>query len=498
MNVGETTTTSPGDRSSVLIAGVLGVCGAAFDLTEVGGGAGHAVGPGGGGRGHGRDREAGPAVSAGGAIDLEWGRLDADGLRDAATGLQRVLSAVEHQQRRVLTLIDERRAFNADGSRDAADWAANRLGVSRATANGRLRLARQLEALPHLADAAARGQLSGEQARPAALLADPSTDRHWATQAPALPVGVLDRHATKHHQPTAADHRAARTNRHFRAWVDGLELRFRGALPVDDGHRLLAAIERTTPPAPPAAPSPAPNADAANPALTPDQRRADALLALASATITADHDPDRATIVLIADLDTIDAIDAISTCSTSSTSGTTGATELDDGTPVPVDTAHRLLCDSRVQVVVQDRNGIAVGVGTTSRTVSPGMRRVVMRRDGHCRFGSCTATRFLHAHHIDPWPAPTVLGNLTMVCIAHHHAVHEGGWRLHGNPNAELRATKGAVTVTSRPHHAPPPEISPPPRSTEPAPPPGQDNDDHTDPHPLGRSEALPLFADSG
>jgi len=39
MNVGETTTTCPGDRPSVLIAGVLGVCGAAFGLTEVGGGA---------------------------------------------------------------------------------------------------------------------------------------------------------------------------------------------------------------------------------------------------------------------------------------------------------------------------------------------------------------------------------------------------------------------------------------------------------------------------
>ena len=66
-----------------------------------------------------------------GVDDLEWGRLDGDGLRGAAEGLQRGISALEHQQRRVLGVIDERRAFTVDGSRDAADWSANNLGISR-------------------------------------------------------------------------------------------------------------------------------------------------------------------------------------------------------------------------------------------------------------------------------------------------------------------------------------------------------------------------------
>ncbi len=66
--------------------------------------------------------------------------MDADGLRAAAEGLQRGISALEHQQRRVLGVIDQRRAFTVDGSRDAADWSANNLGISRKAANDRLRV----------------------------------------------------------------------------------------------------------------------------------------------------------------------------------------------------------------------------------------------------------------------------------------------------------------------------------------------------------------------
>jgi hypothetical protein len=40
-----------------------------------------------------------------------------------------------------------------------------------------------------------------------------------------------------------------------------------------------------------------------------------------------------------------------------------------------------------------------------------------------------------------------------MLCWHHHHAVHEGGWRLHGDPNGALHATSpdGATTLTSHP-----------------------------------------------
>ena len=379
-------------------------------------------------------RASAGSIAPGGPVDtvVDWDRLDAAQLRTAAKELQRGIAALEHQQRRVLRLVDQRRAFAVDGSRDAADWSANNLGISRRKANDQLGLGASLEGMPGLERAAAIGELSAEQARPAAQLAEAAgTDHGWAAQAPSLPVGVLARHAARRERPSAADHRAARSARHFRTWTDGHELRFRGSLPSDDGARLLAAVERAMPARDPHAPV----------SSTPDQRRADGLVALAGATLAGDADPDRATVAVVVELAAICDDDPAATA------------ELEAGQPLATDAARRLLCDGRVNVIVQDPTGVAVGVGTTQRVVTPAMRRALMRRDGQCRFGGCTASGFLHAHHIDHWPAPTTLGNLVLLCWNHHHAVHEGGWTLSGDPNHALHATSptGTPTVTSHP-----------------------------------------------
>jgi hypothetical protein len=194
-------------------------------------------------------------------------------------------------------------------------------------------------------------------------------------------------------------------------------LRFKGSVPVDDGAKLLKAIERSMPARDPQAPA------------TLGQRQADGLLALASQRVAEDADPDRATVVVIAELAAICDDDPAATA------------ELETGEPLATDTARRLVCDSRLSVLVQDRDGRAVGIGTTARTVTPALRRALSVRDGHCRFGDCTARRFLHGHHIVHWPAPTEMGNLALVCYQHHHSLHEGGWTLTGDPFGQLVAT---------------------------------------------------------
>jgi hypothetical protein len=386
--------------------------------------------------------------------DLEWGRLDAEGLRGAVRSVRTAISALEHQERLLLAQIAERRAFTVDGSRDVADWSAANLGISRRKANDQVRLAGQLADMPRLAHSAAEGRLSSEQAKPAAELARAAgTDAGWAAQAPHLPVGTLDRAATKQRRPTVADRRAAQSTRHFRAWEDGLELRFRGSVPSDDGARLLAAIERAMPPRDPRTEG----------SVTPDQRRADGLVALARATLGADTDVDRATVVAVVELAAVCDDDPTATA------------ELETGQPLATETARRLLCDGRLQVVVQDRDGVAVGVGTTARVVTPAMRRALMRRDGRCRFGDCTSTRFLEAHHIVAWPSPTTMGNLAMICWHHHHAIHEGGWTLSGAPNGRLEAVHATgARVSSHPAGWLPPELVPRRSSSPPLPPPAQ------------------------
>jgi hypothetical protein len=55
-----------------------------------------------------------------------------------------------------------------------------------------------------------------------------------------------------------------------------------------------------------------------------------------------------------------------------------------------------------------------------------------MARDGGCRFPGCTERRYVEAHHVVHWidGGPTDLANLLLLCWRHHHAVHEGGFRM--------------------------------------------------------------------
>ena len=170
-----------------------------------------------------------------------------------------------------------------------------------------------------------------------------------------------------------------------------------------------------------------PERDKANPQ-TLGQRQADGLVALVSARVSDDADPDRATVVAVVELAAICDDDAQATA------------ELETGEPLATETARRLVCDSRLSVLVQDEVGPSRRCRHHHQGRGPAPRRALMVRDGHCRFGDCTARRFLHAHHIAHWPAPTVMSNLAMVCYSHHHSLHEGGWHLTGEPFGELIA----------------------------------------------------------
>lgn len=138
---------------------------------------------------------------------------------------------------------------------------------------------------------------------------------------------------------------------------------------------------------------------------------------------------------------------------------------------LPEETVHRLLCDADVshvltttaaaaaaaandadggdaaarergflRAVVATLDGMArsvLYVGRARRTVSARLRTALQVRDGHCVFPGCRArARRCHAHHVVPWEhgGPTDLPNLALLCVAHHHAVHEGGWSIRLKP----------------------------------------------------------------
>jgi hypothetical protein len=125
----------------------------------------------------------------------------------------------------------------------------------------------------------------------------------------------------------------------------------------------------------------------------------------------------------------------------------------DDPVPVANETVRRILCDADLTTVITspltpatpgggaqplaslllDASREVLYVGRTERVVPPRLRRALEARDRHCQFPGCRAhVRRCHAHHVREWEngGATDLDNTVLLCVRHHHAVHEGGWTI--------------------------------------------------------------------
>ena len=115
--------------------------------------------------------------------------------------------------------------------------------------------------------------------------------------------------------------------------------------------------------------------------------------------------------------------------------GTVSAGQLHHGPHIPDWMARYLSCDAKVQVVTY-KAGSLFGISPEDRVVSRKLRRYLERRDRGCVHPLCEQTRWLHAHHLIPWPggAKTIPSNLACLCPLHHRALHRGDFTIHGNP----------------------------------------------------------------
>ena len=108
-------------------------------------------------------------------------------------------------------------------------------------------------------------------------------------------------------------------------------------------------------------------------------------------------------------------------------------THIDGVGRIAPDSARRLACDATIAVLIEDAHGRPLGISRQSSKVPRWLRRALSRRDrGGCRFPSCTATRYVDAHHIVHWAdgGPTDLDNLILLCRFHHRLVHEVGYTI--------------------------------------------------------------------
>ena len=312
--------------------------------------------------------------------------------------------------------MDREEAWTFDGASSMAGWLVARYGLSHHTAAEWVRVGVALEDLPALRAAYGTGRISWDQLRTATRFATPEIDDALAAEAPALSVRELARRAR---ELTFSDVQEVHRDRHFQARFDEKipAMHFSGMMSATDGAEFIKTLTRMASHAP------------AQPGGTfePFEARClDALLMLASQARGADPDPDRATAVVHIPASVL--------------TDSTGDAAFEDGTSLLSETARRLVCDARIQVLVEDGNRTVLGIGRTSRTIPAWLARIVRKRDEGCRFPGCARTRWIHIHHIVHWAhgGPTDLDNLISLCLYHHRLVHEDGWRISGDPNGEV------------------------------------------------------------
>ncbi len=324
-------------------------------------------------------------------------------------------AALAASHRRILRLIaevDRRKSWRDLGARDTAHWLSIRYGVSQWKARRWIAAAHALESLPHISEALASGELHLDKVVELTRFAAPETESRLLVWAGGVSCGAIRHKGDVAARRSPDDDEDVERSRFLSWWTfdDGRRFGIQGEMPSSQGavvSRVLSRLANNLPVMP----------DEHGPGGA-EARRADALVALCSTGTDADREPDRATVVVHARLD--GSAGGLSEC------------EVEDGPAVSAESARRLACNARVQVVMENESELPVRVGRMTREPPTWMLRHLKYRDRECRFPGCGSRRFTQAHHIVWWEngGPTDLENLVLVCTFHHRLVHEYGWHV--------------------------------------------------------------------
>lgn len=324
--------------------------------------------------------------------------------------------------------------------------------------------AREVHAHPATREALLRDEVSPRQARVIAGMLDDlpdtlTTEQRAAAEGiliekarivsaqglPALATRVLDEVAPEvdaledEQQRLETRTRIARANRFLRLTPNGRgAVLIEGSLAAVDAVPLVTLVDAYADAARRAQHEALDRLDPRAVTLTADQRRADALLAIArdfGAREGARHGPPigpRPRVVVVMNEQALH--DRAEQAGLLAGGETTTAGEL-----------RRLCCDADLVPVVLGGDSEPLDVGTTHRLVTPPIRQALVVRDGGCAFPGCgMPAHRCEAHHVTPWWAggATTVSNLVLLCPHHHGVVepprfwHETGrdhWRVNIN-----------------------------------------------------------------
>jgi hypothetical protein len=337
--------------------------------------------------------------------------------------------------------FDQSEAWRGDGYLSMTDWLVGVCHVGASRARTLVDAARRGQKLPALSAALAGGRLSLDVFAPLAAVATQQSDAELAE--------ASERWTPRQARALAADVRGATR-------ADSVSEFARRCLRFDDQRRSLwaqlpkdsyALVKSAV----------VGRARLHDHPSTRDEgyerfesRCADALVELCAAPARRSDDaPDskqaetrrgQTTVIVHADLDRLLSGDGY------------GRASIDGVGPISAEVARRLACDADVTLSLDAPDGACLDQKALQRDPTEAQRIEIRRRDGGCRFPGCTWRNVTDVHHVR-WASkqgPTVLSNLLTLCVAHHSRVHELGWKMEGDAQAEVRfiSPHGRVLVS--------------------------------------------------
>jgi len=380
------------------------------------------------------------------------------------------LDAATHRLLECIREFDQAGGWCEQGALSCAHWLAWRVGLDAATAREKVRVARALGKLPAVDQALCVGKLSYAKVRALTRVATPESEARLLEMALVATGAQLERICRGYRSAAAEGEAAAPEDRCVRQrLLPGGMVKLEMVLSPDEADLVLRAIDRArevraegetgtttdvsaeTPkrdpehtdgvgslPALPAADhrgsdwEPSQGSHVSVSAETSENdwpSRADGAVALAESFLgghpVSGTGGERFQVMVHVDQDVLGPDGAL-------------AGTLEDGTHVSAETLRRVACDCGLVAVSTE--GEQLNIGRRTRTIPPAIRRVLMLRDRGCAFPGCTNNRFLHGHHIQHWlhGGETSVDNLVMLCTAHHHMVHEGGWSVGRSADGKL------------------------------------------------------------
>ncbi|QNJ94333.1 HNH endonuclease [Mycolicibacterium fluoranthenivorans] len=323
-------------------------------------------------------------------------------------------NAIDGRLVQIVAELEREELAGLTGVRSMSALVAWKTGVAPRNAETVVAVARRLEEFPRCTEALREGRLSLDQVGVIAERAAEGSDAHYAELAAVATVSQL-RTAIKmapHPDPETPSERRREFTK--TSSPDDTYTTYRIRLPRLEAAKFDAALQSHHDAL--IAEHPTDTEDSGD--STPFPTRIDAFMSLVEAGWDSDvarrPHGQHTTVVVHLDIDK-------------------PAAALHLGPLLSEDERQYVLCDATCEVWFE-RHGQPIGSGRTTRTISRRLRRALEHRDRCCVVPGCSATRGLHAHHLEHWEdgGPTELSNLVLLCPFHHRLHHRGGITLSG------------------------------------------------------------------